>query len=370
MFQIAWLQWNSHFFQIFMLYHMLIWPFRKPATLLSPLSTIRKPQIFPSIPPWLGIESTPGNSQQIQRWRTLGRFAQSFRPPYRTSLVCFLATMTILGWVMFELNTSWLQAHVFHALSAELTYQVKSGPSPLTVFPSSGPLDERRGYTRLPIILSGLQSKGFAIQAQAHPSPELTAIMNLGMTPIYREKAQGGLHIVDGHDQILFHHADPNRIFPSFDKIPPLLVQTLLFIENRELLDPCCPHANPALEWDRLGRAFLTQGLQLLKSDQPVPGGSTLATQMEKFRHSPDGQTSSLLEKAKQVAAATFRIYQEGPHTQDAQKHLVVDYMNSFPLSAYRGPVKFMDLVMDYGPDITWTSTCFTRLWLIPIRVL
>ncbi|MDH5575352.1 MAG: hypothetical protein OEY80_07715, partial [Nitrospirota bacterium] len=70
---------------------------------------------------------------------------------------------------MFELNTSWLQAHVFHTLSTHLTYQVKPGPSPRTVFPSTGPLDERRGYTRLPVILSKLQNKGFIIQAQAHP---------------------------------------------------------------------------------------------------------------------------------------------------------------------------------------------------------
>jgi membrane peptidoglycan carboxypeptidase len=316
---------------------MLTEPFRRPAILLASLSLSRKPQTFPPAHPGVGAESIPGNSQQIEKWRTLGRLVQSLHPPYQTAHIVFLATLTILGWAIFELNTSWLQAHVFHALSAQLTYQVKPGPSPRTVFPSSGPLDERRGYTRLPVILSNLQNKGFVIQAQAQPSPELTTITSLGLPPIYREKTQGGLHIMDGQGQVLFHHADPNRVFPNFDAIPPLLVQTLLFIENRELLDPCCPYANPALEWDRLGQAFLTQGIRLVKSDQNVPGGSTLATQLEKFRHSPGGQTSSLLEKAKQVTAASLRIYHDDVHTHEAQKRVIVDYMNSFPLGAYPG---------------------------------
>jgi len=316
---------------------MLLWPLRRPGIFLSSLSLSRKPQAFPPAHNWVGAESTPGNSQQIEKWRKLGQLLQSLRPPYQTPHIVILATFTILGWAIFELNTSWLQAHVFHALSRQLTYEVKPGPSPRTVFPSSGPLDERRGYTRLPVILSSLQSNGFVIQAQAHPSPELTTITNLGIHPIYREKVQGGLHIVDEHGQVLFHHADPNRVFPNFEAISPLLVQTLLFIENRELLDPCCPYANPALEWDRLGQAFLTQGIRMVKNDQNVPGGSTLATQLEKFRHSPGGQTSSLLEKAKQVTAASLRIYHDDAHTQEAQKHLVVDYLNSFPLGAYPG---------------------------------
>jgi len=304
---------------------MLTGPFHRSATLLASLSTSRKPQTFPHAHPWVGAESIPGNSQQIEKWRKWGRLAQSLRPPYHTSHILFLATLTIVGWTMFELKTSWLQAHVFHALSAQLTYQIQPGPSPHTVFPSSGPLDERRGYTRLPVILSSLQKKGFVIQAQAHPSPALTTITNLGIPPIYREKTQGGLHIVDGNGQLLFHHRDPNRAYPGFEAIPPILVQTLLFIENRELLDPCCPYANPALEWDRLGQAFLTQGIRLVKNEQIVPGGSALATQMEKFRHSPGGQTASIFEKAKQVTAASLRIYHDDVRTQEAQKRVTVD---------------------------------------------
>lgn len=337
---------------------MFIRPFRRSSTFLAPSSVFRKSQVFPPETPWVGAESTPGNSQQIEKWRTLGRITQRLRPPYQTSHIFFLATLTVLGWVMFELKTSWLQAHVLHAVSTQLTYQLKSGPSPHTIFPSSGPLDEQRGYIQLPSMLSNLQSKGFGIQIQAHPSPELTLLTKLGISPIYREKTQGGLHIVDSQGQVLFHHLDPKRIFPNFEAIPPLLVQTLLFIENRELLNPCCPYANPALEWDRLGQAFLTQGIRLVKSDQPVPGGSTLATQLEKFRHSPGGQTSSLFEKAKQVTTASLRIYQDSPRTQDAQKRLLVDYMNSFPLGAYPGAGE----IHGFGDGLwTWYHMDLTR---------
>ncbi len=319
-FRKTWLGWVAFSYHMSMLFYMQTGPFRKPATFLTSIFLSRKALTFPPAHPWVGAESTPGNSRQIEKWRTLGRLVQCLSPPYQTTHIVFLAALTFLGWGMFELSTSWLQSHLFHTISAQLTYQVKPGPSTLTVFPSSGPLDERRGYTRLPVILSNLQKKGFVIQAQAHPSAELTTISDLGISPIYREKAQGGLHIVDSHGQDLFHHTDPKQVFPNFEAIPPLLVQTLLFIENRELLDPCCPYANPAVEWDRLGQAFLTQGIRLVKNDQNVPGGSTLATQLEKFRHSPGGQSSSILEKAKQVTAASLRIYHDDVRTQGRSK--------------------------------------------------
>src|SRR3546814_8487022 len=79
-------------------------------------------------------------------------------------------------------------------------------------------------------------------------------------------------------------------LYPDFNAVPPLVVNALLFIENRELLNPDTPRRNPAVEWDRLGRAVLgyaTGGL-LMPSG---PGGSTIATQLEKMRHSPGGQT-------------------------------------------------------------------------------
>ena len=65
-----------------------------------------------------------------------------------------------------------------------------------------------------------------------------------------------------------------------------------------------------------------------------APGGSTLATQIEKYRHSPEGRTASIPEKFRQMASASLRAYLDGPDTQRARERIVVDYLNTVPLSA------------------------------------
>jgi membrane peptidoglycan carboxypeptidase len=45
--------------------------------------------------------------------------------------------------------------------------------------------------------------------------------------------------------------------------IPPLVVNTLLFIENREMLDPSRPHRNPPIEWDRFRHAVAELSIDL-----------------------------------------------------------------------------------------------------------
>src|SRR3546814_3871472 len=117
-------------------------------------------------------------------------------------------------------------------------------------------------------------------------------------------------------------------LYPDFNAVPPLVVNALLFIENRELLNPDTPRRNPAVEWDRLGRAVLgyaTGGL-LMPSG---PGGSTIATQLEKMRHSPGGRTDTPVEKLRQMVSASMRAYRDGPDTMDERRQLVVDVLNS-----------------------------------------
>ena len=71
-------------------------------------------------------------------------------------------------------------------------------------------------------------------------------------------------------------------------------------------------------------------------------GGSTLATQIEKLRHSPGGRTSSPLDKLRQVTAASLKAYRSGPDTRAYRRDIVVDYLNSMPLAALpdRGEVR------------------------------
>ncbi len=67
------------------------------------------------------------------------------------------------------------------------------------------------------------------------------------------------------------------------------------------------------------------------------PGGSTLATQIEKYRHSPNGRTASIRDKLQQMASASLRAYRLGEDTTEARRKLVVTYLNTMPLSAKSG---------------------------------
>ena len=97
-------------------------------------------------------------------------------------------------------------------------------------------------------------------------------------------------------------------------------------------------------------------GKALDMQDQSV-GGSTLATQVEKYRHSPDGLTLSPTEKIRQMASASVRAYRLGPKTLEARKLVAWAYLNSVPLSAAPGygEVHGLGMVSGYGLAPMWT---------------
>jgi membrane peptidoglycan carboxypeptidase len=113
-------------------------------------------------------------------------------------------------------------------------------------------------------------------------------------------------------------------------------VNTLLFIENRQVLDERHPNYNPAVEWDRFGKALLDLAYSRMAPEHPVSGGSTLATQLEKMRHSPGGRTAGTAEKLRQISSASLRAYLNGERTLEARKRIIRDYINSMPLSTFR----------------------------------
>src|SRR5690606_35854916 len=97
------------------------------------------------------------------------------------------------------------------------------------------------------------------------------------------------------------------------------------------------PFVNPAVDWGRFSKAVFYQLAEKVGINQPSMGGSTLATQIEKYRHSEDGVTSSARDKLIQMASASVRAYRSGPETLDARKGLVLSYLNTVPLSAAPG---------------------------------
>lgn len=249
--------------------------------------------------------------------------------------VRILIWAVLVGVVAYEIKTSRLQAEYFSRLARSLLFWTAPGESSQIRFPASGPSDERRGYTRIPHMSNSLKEHGYSVMSQARFSPLLIRITDLGFFTPYHDKDQAGLKIFDRHGQVLFSFMCPARAYPSFETIPPVIVKTLLFIENRELLDLRYPYRNPAIDWGRLANAALqrlTSG-----SNGRGPGGSTLATQIEKFRHSPEGRTTSVREKFFQMGSASLRAYLDGPETLESQCRIIREYINAMPLGAFPG---------------------------------
>ncbi len=239
--------------------------------------------------------------------------------------------------LMYELETSALQARWFSAYAAKATFSVEEGPSPAIAFPTKGPFDYQRGYALLPSFLARLYEAGYRIRWQARQSPELRRLIENGVAPPYREPAVAGLVVRAADGTVLLDAARGRGIFERFEEIPDDVVDALLFIENRELLNPRDPRSNPAVEMDRLVWASLSFIGRHLGFQFDLQGGSTLAVQLEKYRHSPLGRTTGVGEKFRQIIGASLKAYREGPNTLAARREIVVDYLNTMPLAAAPG---------------------------------
>ena len=239
--------------------------------------------------------------------------------------------------VSTEMQTSWLQARYLSELATELKFNVGAGPSDAIRFPRSGPYDERLGYSQIPEFTKRLLARDYVVTNQARMSERMRDLTERGLFVPYREKGQAGLSLYDSNERPLYAMNFPERVYQNFESVPRLLVDSLLFIENRELLDVSQATKNPAIEWDRFYKAVADQAWGLLDDDHDAPGGSTLATQIEKYRHSPEGRTASGKEKLRQMASASVRAYLNGKDTRPTRQKIVVDYLNSVPLSAKPG---------------------------------
>jgi membrane peptidoglycan carboxypeptidase len=236
-----------------------------------------------------------------------------------------------------ETLSSTMQARVFSDLASKMTYKMEKGPSKSIRFPHDSPYDERLGYAGLPDYIGKLSARDYQVTAQARISPKMAELADMGVFATYREKTKTGLTIYDCRAQELFAASYPERIYTRFDQAPIALINSLLFIENRELLDNTYPKRNPAVEWDRLGKAVLEKSISAVAGGHRAAGGSTLATQIEKYRHSPEGRTGSMTDKLQQMVSASLRSYQDGPDTTKARRRIVLDYLNTVPLSAKPG---------------------------------
>ena len=243
----------------------------------------------------------------------------------------------LVAFAVDELKTSRLQSALWHDYARDARFSVDAGASAAIRFPHSGPYDERLGYRQLPNYIERLQAQGYVLTRQARMSPRLIELHERGLFGPYREKNQAGLTVRDCRAQTLLRTRVPQRVYERFEEVPPLLVNALLFVEDRHLLDAQPPQRNPAVDPERFAKAALEQMHRTLDVTRPASGGSTLATQIEKYRHSPGGRTASVGDKLRQMASASLRAYQDGDDTLARRRQIVVDYLDTVPLAARPG---------------------------------
>mgnify|MGYP003392416949 CR=1 FL=1 len=258
---------------------------------------------------------------------------------HRFLAVYITAVLLVIGFVIVklvrdEVTTSKYQARYLSAISEQLSFKLAPGPSSSIRYPEYGPYDQRLGYTLLPEVIKRLEKSGFSVVSQAAFSPMMAELADYGLFPVYHEKTQAGLRITDKNDHVVFNAVYPTYGYPNFQSIPPLILDTLLFIENRELLNEEHTTVNPAIEWDRLGFAGLQLMAHKIGATSAVPGGSTLATQLEKYRHSKNGYTNSIVDKFRQMGTASVRAYLMGPDTREMRQEIALSYLNTMPLAA------------------------------------
>jgi membrane peptidoglycan carboxypeptidase len=274
-----------------------------------------------------------------------------------------LLVLLLTGLALFlrwEMRHSVLQARYLSAWARQLGFTLEAGPAQGNRYPQAGPYDERLGYTRLPGFVQRLTERQHAVTAQARQSAPLADYLRQGFFAPHPEKPQAGLKLLDCRSEPLYRAGNPQHVYARAEDVPPLLARALSFIENRELMNPPSATHNPAVEWDRLGRALLDQVQAVVDADHPAAGGSTLATQLEKFRHSPEGRTAGVRDKYLQVVSASVRAYRDGEDTTGARARILLDYVNGLPLGALRGYGE-VNGVLDglhawYGADVDATN--------------
>ena len=169
----------------------------------------------------------------------------------------FASLLALAGLGALEIRTSLLQSWLFTQINERIAFDISAGRSASIAFPRLAPLDDRRGYSKIPRFEPRLEARGFKITQQAQQSETLRNLIQRGISPPYADLPGAGLEIRGPDDTPLFRYAQSEFLFQKIDDIPPLLVKSLLFLENRDLGRPSAPWQNPAIEWDRLLKAGL-----------------------------------------------------------------------------------------------------------------
>jgi hypothetical protein len=105
----------------------------------------------------------------------------------------------------------------------------------VTIGPKSGPYNERLGYAQLPSFIEALSARHFVVTRQARWSQPLERFVDQGGYAIYGEKTRAGVKLFDRDQNPLYEASYPERAYKDLSSIPPLVVDSLLFIEGHDL---------------------------------------------------------------------------------------------------------------------------------------
>ena len=163
-------------------------------------------------------------------------------------------------------------------------------------------------------------------------------IVGYGLFPIYHEKTRAGLRVNDRQGHALHESLVPERAYESFDSIPATVVQAVLFVENRELLDPRRPYLNPAVKWPRLAKAVGVEVAGALRPSRPGDRGEHARDPAREVP--PRVRRAARAPRARSCARCSRRACaptRAAPTPCAARRQIVLDYLNSMPLAAASG---------------------------------
>ena len=119
----------------------------------------------------------------------------------------------------------------------------------------------------------------------------------------------------------LFATVFPQRVYADFDLVPRVVADSLLFIEDRYLLDANEPNRNPAIDWGRFGRAVADRAA----SSTAIRRARAAARSRRRSRSSAIRPRAAPRRRPKlrQIASASVRAYLNGPQTMLARRTIV-----------------------------------------------